>query len=484
MKKTTQQNQTRSKFYVTTPIYYINDVPHIGHAYSTIAADTLARFYRDKLGKDNVLFVTGTDENSQKSVDAAKKAEKSIQTYTDETAQKWQGIFDNLGITYDRFIRTTDTDHIATVQDILQKVYDNGDIYKGVYEGLYCVGHEAFMKEDDLVDGLCPDHKKAPEHIKEENWFFKLSKYQDRLKHYILDNPDFIQPQSRRNEVLSFIETKGLEDFSISRETQEWGIRLPFDDSQVAYVWFDALLNYVTAAGYGTDNFDKWWPADLHIVGKDIIKFHCIYWPAMLWSAGLDLPRQVFAHGFFTINGEKISKSLGNAIDPTELVQKYGNDALRYYLLREITFGSDGDFSLQRFNDVYNSDLANNLGNLTSRLSTMLIKYNNAKYNEVKVKPRYEYEDDITSLKFHTCLSELFSWLDSLNGAIEENKPWELFKTDPEKTVTVLSAIACELLLITKYLEPFLPESSKKVQAIFHNGVITQNSEVLFPKFD
>lgn len=483
MTKKTLPHQ-KNKFYVTTPIYYINDVPHIGHAYSTIAADTLARYYREKLGKDNVLFVTGTDENSQKTVDAAAKAGQSTEAYTDDTAKKWQDIFDKLSIGYDRFIRTTEADHVKVVQDILQKVYDNGDIYKGTYEGLYCVGHEAFMKEDDLVDGLCPDHKKAPELIKEENWFFKLSKYEDRLKHYILDNPNFIRPQARRNEVLSFIETKGLEDFSISRETAEWGIRLPFDDSQVAYVWFDALLNYVTAAGYGTDKFDKWWPADLHIVGKDIIKFHCIYWPAMLWSAGLEIPHQIFAHGFFTNDGVKISKSLGNAIEPVEIVQKYGNDALRYFLLREITFGSDGDFGMQRFGEVYHSDLANNLGNLVSRLSAMLQKYNDSKYNEVKVKPRYEYEDDIQKLKFHTVLGEIFSWCDALNGAIEENKPWELYKRDPSKTVEVLSALACELILIAKYLLPFLPETSEKIQKVFNEGRVDTSVGILFPKFD
>ena len=410
----------KNKYYVTAPIYYINDVPHIGHAYSTIAADTLARYWRSKIGDENVLFVTGTDENSQKTINAAEVAGVTNQEYTDQTAQKWQAVFNTLGISYNRFIRTTDQDHTKTVQDILQKVYDKGDIYKGVYEGLYCVGHEAFMKEEDLVDGLCPDHKKAPEHIKEENWFFKLSNYQDQLLEYIEQNPEFIQPKSRRNEVVSFIKTNGLEDFSISRESQTWGIRLPFDDSQVAYVWFDALLNYVTAAGYGTEEFSKWWPADLHIVGKDIIKFHCIYWPAMLWSAGLELPHQIFAHGFFTIDGTKISKSLGNAIDPVELVEKYGNDALRYFLLREIPFGSDGDFSQARFDVLYNSELANTLGNLVSRTAAMLTKYNDGKYDEsLKSAKEFDLEDYMYRCHFDKYLETVFDRLTELNGAIE-----------------------------------------------------------------
>lgn len=478
------QNHQMNKFYVTTPIYYINDVPHIGHAYSTIAADTLARYYRHKLGDENVLFVTGTDENSQKTINAAEIAGLTPEEYTETTAKKWQDTFAMLGISNNRFIRTTDKDHVSTVQEIMQKVYDKGDIYKGVYEGLYCVGHEAFMKEDDLVDGLCPDHKKAPEHIKEDNYFFKLSKYQDKLLEYIESHPEFIRPESRRNEIISFIKTKGLEDFSISRESQSWGIRLPFDDSQVAYVWFDALLNYVTAAGYGTDKFAKWWPADLHIVGKDIIKFHCIYWPAMLWSAGLDLPHQVFAHGFFTNNNEKISKSLGNAIDPVALVQKYGNDALRYFLLREITFGADGDFSLRRFNDVYHSDLANNLGNLVSRLATMLNKYCDGKYVQTEVVARFEIDEDIRSLAFHSALGKLFSWLDTLNGAIEENKPWELYKTDPSNTTDILYGITSELLLINSYLKPFLPDTASKISNVFSNGKVNVSAGVLFPKFE
>jgi len=477
-------NTQNKKFYITTPIYYINDIPHIGHAYSTIAADVLARYYRNKIGDDNVLFVTGTDENSQKTVEAASKNNVDLASYTSNTAKKWKSIFDELHISYDRFIRTTDKDHVATVKDVLQKVYDNGDIYKGVYEGLYCVGHEAFMKPDDLVDGLCPDHKKAPEHIKEDNWFFRLSKYQDQILGHIENNPDFIQPTSRRNEIVSFIKNKGLEDFSISRESQDWGIRLPFDETQVAYVWFDALLNYVTAAGYDTDRFDKWWPADVHIVGKDIIKFHCIYWPAMLISAGLALPKQVFAHGFFTIDGEKISKSLGNTIDPVGLVEKYGNDAIRYFLLKEIPFGADGDFSEQRLKVVYNTELGNKLGNLVSRVATMLSKYCESKFDEVEVPDTENLNIYIENLQFDKFLSEVVSRVEQLNTLLEETKPWELNKTDQAKTKQILSSIVCELIYLTDLLKPILVDSSEKILKTFDNGKVAKKANVLFPRID
>lgn len=477
--------QVKNSYYVTTPIYYINDVPHIGHAYSTIAADVLARYYRKELGKDNVKFVTGTDENSQKTIEAANEAGLELEDYTKQTADKWKAVWDKLNISYDRFIRTTNKDHIKTVQAILQKVYETGDIYKGVYEGKYCFRCEAYYKDDELIDGICcPVHKKEVDTLKEENWFFKLSKYQDQILEHIKNNPKFIQPNTRRNEILAFIRDKGLEDFSISRSSQDWGIRLPFDKSQVAYVWFDALLNYVTAAGYGRGEFNKWWPANLHIVGKDIIKFHCLYWPGMLMSAGLELPEQVFAHGFFTIDGEKISKSLGNSVNPIELSEKYGNDALRYFLLREIPFGTDGDFSFERFGIVYETELGNKLGNLVARVVAMLTKYNNGKYVVSKLETNLSLADYITDLKFDVYLGAIIKRAEELNALIEETKPWELVKTDPDKVVEVLSVIANELIALGQYLEPFLPDTSTKIAKTFVGGKVDKSVGILFPRIE
>jgi methionyl-tRNA synthetase len=480
-----KQKQVKSSYYVTTPIYYINDLPHIGHAYSTIAADVLARYYRKKLGKENVKFVTGTDENSQKTIEAATAAGLGLADYTKQTANKWKSTWNRLGISYDRFIRTTNKDHIKTVQAILQKIYENGDIYKGVYEGKHCFRCEAYYKDDELIDGVCcPVHKKEVDILREENWFFKLSKYQKQILEYIESNPKFIQPKTRRNEILTFIRNNGLEDFSISRASQNWGIRLPFDKTQVAYVWFDALLNYVTAAGYGTEEFSKWWPANLHIVGKDIIKFHCLYWPGMLMSAGLELPKQVFAHGFFMIDGEKMSKSLGNAVSPVELSEKYGNDALRYFLLREIPFGNDGDFSFDRLKIVYETELANKLGNLVARVVAMLTKYNGGNYVLSQVKTDLSLDGYITNLKFASYLGDIIKRTEELNALIEETKPWELIKTDSSKVVDILSRIASELVVLGEHLEPFLPDTAVKIANTLANGRVDNSIGVLFPRID
>lgn len=470
-------------YYVTTPIYYINDVPHIGHAYSTIAADVLARYYRTKLGKDNVFFLTGTDENSKKTLEAAKLANLEVQQYTDKTAKKWQAIWDKLDISYNRFIRTTEPAHINAVSDIITKIYEKGDVYKGEYEGWYCFKCEAFYKDEDLKAKKCPIHKSEVEFIKEDNYFFKLSKYQDKLIELIKNNPEFIKPQSRKNEVLAFIE-RGLEDISISRASQSWGVKLPFDESQVVYVWFDALINYLTGVNYPDKSYKKFWPANIQIIGKDIIKFHCIIWPAMLLSAGIDLPQQIFAHGFFTIDGEKISKSFGNAIDPIELSKEYSNDALRYFLLREITFGSDGDFSHSRFASTYNADLANNLGNLVSRVAAMLTKYNNGVINNVEAKNLLDISQDLEKLEFHNCLSKLFSSFDNLNEELEKQKPWEIAKTDKLKASNILSEIALLLVQRSEQLAPFLPETAQKIQETFANSKVNNKVGILFPKIE
>ncbi|HET7713064.1 MAG TPA: methionine--tRNA ligase, partial [Patescibacteria group bacterium] len=386
-----------SKYFITTTIYYINDQPHIGHAYDVIAADVLARYHRQH--GDEVLFSAGLDENAQKTVNAAAaKGIADIAEYADQMAAVWQKTWRQLGLSYDTFVRTTSPEHKTAVHAFLKPVIEKGDVYPGTYEGLYCDGCEAFIKEDDLVDGKCPDHQKPPRQLKEKNYFFKLSRYQQPLLDHIKAHPHFIQPVSRRNEVVAFIE-RGLEDFSVSRSTQKWGIPWPGDKDQVVYVWFDALINYLTAAGY-PQNHQKWWPAELHMIGKDIVKFHSIYWPAMLMSAGLTLPKSVFGHGFFTIDGTKISKSLGNAIDPVDLADRYGADALRYFLLREIPFGADGDFSHARFETVYNSDLANELGNLVQRVAVMIIKYFDGDIGPV---PKHSHDEKA----FHQALAEL-----------------------------------------------------------------------------
>jgi methionyl-tRNA synthetase len=365
----------KDNFFVTTPIYYINDRPHIGHAYTTIIADVVARYARSKGNK--VLFLTGTDENASKTVEAAIKSRgknkldelqrQDIVDYTDYMAKKWQAVWRSLNISYDDFIRTTEKRHVDTVEKFLKKVYDRGDIYKGQYKGLYCVGHEAFLTESDLIEGFCPDHKTKPEVVEEENYFFRLSKYQNRLLKYLKEHPDWIRPPERRHEIQEFIR-KGLTDISISRPNKGWGIPLPIDQSQIIWVWFDALVNYLTAG-------ENWWPADIHIVGKDIVRFHTITWGAMLLSAGYELPKTVFGHGFFTVDGQKISKSLGNAIDPMKIIDRFGADALRYFLLREIPSGQDGDFSWDRLRERYNADLADNLGNLVQRTIVMAKKY-------------------------------------------------------------------------------------------------------------
>ncbi len=471
-----------SKFYITTPIYYINDRPHIGHAYSTIAADTLARYFRGQ-GVE-VLFSTGTDENSQKTVIAAAKRKQELKAYIDELAGLWQSTWDKLDISYDTFIRTTEPGHQAAVKDFVGRVQTKGDIYLGKYRGLYCVGCEEFKKEDELVNGKCPEHNTEPELVEEENYFFALSKYQQALLDHIEAHPDFVQPESRRNEVVAFIK-RGLEDFSISRSSREWGIPWPGDPGHVVYVWFDALINYLTVAGYPGDH-SKWWPADVHLVGKNIIKFHCIYWPAMLLSAGLPLPKMVFAHGFFTVDGTKISKSLGNAIDPLALAEKYGVDPLRYYLLREIPFGTDGEFTDERFVTLYNTDLANELGNLVQRVASMLTRYLGGTLPAVP-PPSHDvapYHEAMLNLKLDKALEHVWLEIKGLNQFLEEEKPWEKAKAEPEELKRVLGHAVGDLAQISDLLTPFLPETAEKITQTFAGGKVHPEVGILFPKHD
>src|SRR3990170_252738 len=363
-------------FYVTTPIYYPNDVPHIGHAYTTVATDFVARYHR--LRGEEVFHLTGTDEHGLKLQRAAEAAGTSPQDWVDQMEPRWREVWARLDISYDDYIRTTEPRHEAAVRRLLTAVYENGreDIYLGTYEGLYCVSCEAYYTEDELVNGMCPIHGTPVEAMAEENYFFRLSAYQDRLLEHYQTHPEAVEPEARRNEVLSVIKG-GLRDFSISRTSFAWGVPLPWDPNHVCYVWFDALTNYVTAAGYAEDpaRFERTWPADVHFIGKDILRFHAIYSPAMLMAARVEPPRQVWAHGFLLVAGEKMSKTRLTGIHPFELVDHFGVDAYRYYFLREIQFGQDGSFSWESMTNRYNADLANGLGNLASRVVAMIDQY-------------------------------------------------------------------------------------------------------------
>ena len=481
----------KKKFYLTTPIYYVNDVPHIGHSYSTIVADVLARYHREQ--GNRVFFLAGTDENAQKNVESALKIHPEratstrtiVRDYVNTMSKKWQETWKKLDISNDDFIRTTEERHTKAVEKFWAACLARKDIYKATYDGLYCVGCEGYVTESDLVDGLCPHHKRKPEKLSEENYFFRLSRYKKRILEHIKKHPEFIQPASRRNEIVAFLRDH-TNDFSVSRKNLEWGIPVPGDSSQTVYVWFDALINYISAIGYGADEkrFKNLWPADVHIVGKDIIKFHCVYWPAMLMSAGLPLPKTVFAHGFFTIDGQKISKSLGNVIDPLVIVKKYGNDTLRYYLLREITFGEDGDFSFDRLQKRYETDLANNLGNLLMRVITLSVKggYGSPPKRVTMAHPKrmnkiwLAYHKAMQNFAFHTALDVVWNYIATANKRLTDEKPWEnlAFK----KSETCVGEILAELFHVAHLIAPFMPETSEKMLKQIKN----LKTEPLFPR--
>jgi len=446
------------KFYITTPIYYINAVPHIGQAYTTVVADVLARWHR--LRKEDVFFLTGLDENSAKTVEAAKKqGAKDIQAYADSMAKKWLRAWKVLDISNDDFIRTTQERHRKNVVEFFKKIYGREDIYKGVYEGLYCEGCEAYLTESDLVDGKCSLHKTRPKRIKEENYFFKLSKYSDQILAHIEANTEFIQPEGRRNEVISFIK-QGLKDVSISRLGLEWGIRLPIDEKHAIWVWFDALINYLSPK-------DRW-PADAHLIAKDILRFHCIIWPGMLLSAGYKLPKRIFAHGFLTANGQKISKSLGNVIDPVYLAEKYSADVLRYYLVREISFGQDGDFSEKSLKTRLNDELADVLGNFVHRVLTFIWdrfdgKVPNGKLDKKLeselVKRIEEIEELLEQLKVTQALERIIAIAKLGNEYFQSYKPWEAVKTDPQKAADCLFNCINLVKVLCIALHPFMPST-------------------------
>jgi len=475
---------SNKKFYITTAIDYVNGLPHIGHALEKIQTDVLARYHRS-LG-ENVLFLTGTDENSLKNVQAAEKEGITVQELVDRNAQVFYNLKDVLNLSFDDFIRTTEQRHIQGVEKLWEACQK--DIYKKTYEGLYCVGCETFYKESELVNGLCPEHKKAPELVKEENYFFKLSKYQKQLKELIEKDEFKIIPETRKNEVLSFINS-GLEDICISRSKERahgWGIPVPGDPSQIVWVWFDALGNYITAVGYGSDEnrFKDLWPADIHFIGKGILRFHAVYWPAILLSAGIALPKSIFVHGYITVDGGKMSKSLDNVINPIELVEKYGTDPVRYFLLREISPTQDGDFTYQKFEERYKADLARGLGNLVARVITLAQNSNskfsvpnqfvNPDFQEITDKVWEEHRKFLDEFKFNEALVSIWRLIGFCDKHIEQTKPWE--KSDQQETV--IKDLLLALSHIAKMLESLLPETSEKIT----KQLETRKSEALFPQ--
>jgi len=484
----------KKKFYITTPIYYPNDIPHIGHAYTTIAADVLARF--NTLKGNDVFFLTGTDEHGKKIENTALSHNKSPKQFVDELIPKFKDAWKKLNINYSRFIRTTDVDHIKTVQDLLNIVNKKGDIYLGEYEGLYCTSCEAYYLEKDLINNECPIHKKPVEKIKEKSYFFKLSKYQNKLLEYYKKNPDFIQPNFRREEIIARVKER-LDDLSISRTSFKWGIEIPFDKNHICYVWFDALSNYLSGIGYKKDKkqFKKYWPADVHLIGKDIIWFHSVIWPAMLMSAGIKLPKTIFAHGWWTFDKEKISKSRGKVINIDELISIAGIDSARYFLLRETPFGQDGDFSEKALIERHNNELANKFGNLISRVSALAEKNPITKTENKLIKKlnQKKIENHIDNFEFDKAINEIFSFIDICNEYIQEKKPWEEKAKDKGK---ILYQLSDSIKVITILLWPFIPQSCEKIAKQF-NFKIQYNqikkplvpakikkSEVLFAKID
>lgn len=472
------------KFYITTAIDYINGKPHIGHSYEKVAADVLARLNR--LGAADVFFLTGTDEHGAKIAQYAKEQGLEPQTFADQTAGFFKKAWDNLNLSYDRFIRTSDADHAATVDQLLEKIKANGYLYEGEYTGLYCVGHEAFLTEKELVDGLCPDHKTKPELVTEKNWFLKVSAFTQKIQEKIEDGEFRIWPAERRNEVLGLLK-QGFNDIAISRPNVKWGIPLPWDKAQTVYVWVDALINYVSGAGFTADpeQFKKYWPADWHVIGKDIIKFHCIIWPAILLAAGLEIPKGVTVHGYLTVGGQKMSKSLGNIIDPNAWVEKYGSDAVRYLLLREVVWGQDGDVSEEKLRARYEGDLANGLGNLVSRLTNMLEKFCDGAVPEIMPTKNQleEVNELVENFRFHEALIKIWEAVAWGNEYIDKNKPWELSKTDPKKLQRVLSEVAAQLEIIALKLAPFLPHTAERIRQSLQGEKIVKVND-LFPKVE
>ena len=477
------------KFYITTPIYYPSANFHIGHCYTTIAADAIARFKR--LEGYDVFFQTGTDEHGAKIAQKAAEAGVTPKEYVDKIIENAKDLWKALDISYDYFIRTTDEQHIKGVQAIFKKLYNQGDIYKGEYKGLYCVPCESFWTETQLVDGKCPDCGREVKEVTEEAYFFRLSKYQDKLMEIYDKNPNFILPITRKNELVNNFIKPGLEDLCVSRTSVKWGIPVDFDPKHVVYVWIDALSNYITSLGYPDENaelFKKYWPADIHLVGKEITRFHAIIWPALLMALGIDTPKQVFGHGWLIINGGKISKSLGNYKDPREYIDSYGIDAVRYFVLREVPFGADGTFSEEALINRTNADLVNNLGNLFNRTVSMAHKYFSGLVENKEVLEDYDkslidsvnnldkvLNEKMDGLKINEALDELFDVFRKCNKYIDEATPWVLAKdeTKQDRLETVLFNLLESIRVATVYLQAYLPDTSKKIFKVLNTDKTT-----------
>jgi methionyl-tRNA synthetase len=462
-----------ARFYVTTAIDYVNSRPHLGTAYEKIAADVIARYKR--LAGADVHFVMGNDEHSQNVFRKARELGEEPLAYCDRMAGEFLDVWSRLDISFDDFIRTTEPRHKAGVQALVRKMTEAGDIYEGHYEGWYCVSCEAFKQEKDLVEGLCPIHRTKPDWIREKNYFFRLSRYQAPLLAHFAAHPEFLVPEIRRNEILRLIEG-GLDDISVSRAGQAWGIPMPTDPESVIYVWVDALINYISAVGYGTDEGlrERWWPADLHVIGKDITRFHAVIWPAMLMSAGLPLPKQIFGHGWVHFKGEKMSKSLGTAVEPLDAVARFGPDPLRLYLVKEIAFGGDGDFTWDRFEDRYNVDLANNLGNLVNRIAAMAHKYRGGRLEpigepgrlaEVSARALDDYRRDMDAFALERGAAAAFRIIDAANEYIASTEPWALARDGAQagRLGQVLFDVAESVRIAATLLLPIMPQSAAEI---------------------
>ena len=489
---------SKKYFYITTPIYYANDKPHVGHAYTTLAADVLARHLR-AAGRD-VYFQTGTDERGSNIEKLAHEKNIEPKTWCREISADFRNLWKTLNISYDYFIRTTDQDHERRVQAAFERLLETGDIYPGTYSGLYCRSCENFIDESELEGGNCPVHGKPPERISEDTYFFKLSKYQNPLLEHYAKNPDFLAPKHRALEIINFANS-GLKDISVSRTRVTWGVKVLSNPKHTVYVWFDALLNYATGAGYHPQSpdpvFTEKWPADVHLVGKEIFRFHAVIWPAMLMALGLELPKKVYAHGWWTVNGEKMSKSKGNFINPEDIVREYGLDAFRYFIFREVPFGADGDFSHDSFKRRYNADLANDFGNLFSRALNMVNKYlecrlpgkpeDGALFTEFSTRTA-EIDKKLEQLQFGEALDIIWQAVSVLNKKIDMEKPWEMAKKNPQALKPLLHDLVWSLRLIAGWVYPFMPDTSAKMQMQLAAGLENTAGEepqkipALFPR--